>query len=751
MVKIRHTMKSHNRQASFYKQAMLIATPLIILSAVALYSLRQDKASIEQDARDRAQVLTPALADQLKQRVQKDLEEFLVAWCLEEYAPIALAWPEGSGIAQTADAQEIRALAQRAPTDLKLDALPQLRGRLLNGRVQTPVDYPRLPTPPAWPNELSPEQSSIWRTAEQALFQQRDPAAGRKALAAMRAGQVPEDACASTEFRLLLLEARRGAAPTQVQRLTDLAHKYPESCTESGTPIADLALVQALLGSTGRPILDSLRQELFHRVLRHPSFLTPELVAAAEAVSSDAQKALLLQPLRSLWLVQERTRTLLRSLAQHPLDPHKLTEIWLDADGQPILAQCEPYRSKDENMIWRPAGSSYSVTLIRGRLLEQAFLNALAETRGQLPSYLTATVQVGGRRWPATPHATLPDVELASESKVIVVFPDLPKYLVPSLSAVERDLEYFAWPDDRALNIKFAISLELARPDLLYAHYRQRLWLAAGLILSATAAAGMGLVSAWRAFQRQLRLAEMTSNFVSSVSHELRAPLASVRLMAESLDQGRTEDSEKRRDYFRLIVQECRRLSSLVENVLDFSHIHQGRKRYEFEPIDLAALMRQTVKLMEPNAGERHVMLVLAEPSPGGEELQPCWDGQAVQQALVNLIDNAIKHSPADAVVKVEYEIARAAAEPMIHLTVEDQGQGVPVEEQVRIFEPFYRRGSELRRETKGIGIGLNIVKHVAEAHGGRVLVESAIGHGSRFMLEMPLRMGPQSNADERR
>ena len=279
----------------------------------------------------------------------------------------------------------------------------------------------------------------------------------------------------------------------------------------------------------------------------------------------------------------------------------------------------------------------------------------------------------------------------------------------------------------------FTIRLTLEQPELLYARYQQRLWLAVGLILSATAAAGIGLVSAWRAFQRQLRLAEMTSNFVSSVSHELRSPLASVRLMAESLDQGRITEGEKQKGYFRLIVQECRRLSSLVENVLDFSRIHQGRKRYEFEPIDLVALVRQTVALMVPLADERQVSLILEDSPPVSADLQPCWDGQAMQQALVNLIDNAIKHAPAGTEVKIGIALREAAAEPMIRITVEDAGQGIPVEEQERIFEPFYRLGSELRRETRGIGIGLSIVKHVAEAHGGRVLVHSASGQGSRF------------------
>ena len=103
----------------------------------------------------------------------------------------------------------------------------------------------------------------------------------------------------------------------------------------------------------------------------------------------------------------------------------------------------------------------------------------------------------------------------------------------------------------------------------------------------------------------------MKSNFVSSVSHELRAPLASVRLMAENLDRGKIADEAKQREYFRFIVQECRRLGALVENVLDFARIEQGRKEYDFEPTDIGALVAQTVKLMGPAAAEKQVTLLL--------------------------------------------------------------------------------------------------------------------------------------------
>jgi signal transduction histidine kinase len=169
---------------------------------------------------------------------------------------------------------------------------------------------------------------------------------------------------------------------------------------------------------------------------------------------------------------------------------------------------------------------------------------------------------------------------------------------------------------------------------------------------------------------------------------------------------------------------------------------------------------------MQPYATERQVTLTLSpenvQPSTfnvqrSAFDLQPSIDGRAIQQALVNLIDNAIKHAPAATTVTVGLECARANAEPetrnaergtqnpdrrpppSVLLWVEDLGPGIPSEEHEKIFEPFYRRGSELRRETQGVGIGLTIVKHVAEAHGGRVTVRSAVGQGSRFTIELPV------------
>ena len=272
------------------------------------------------------------------------------------------------------------------------------------------------------------------------------------------------------------------------------------------------------------------------------------------------------------------------------------------------------------------------------------------------------------------------------------------------------------------------VEIGIGDSDLLYARYWRTVWWVAALIFCAllTALGGMWLIQ--RNLRRERRLGELKSQFVASVSHELRAPVSSMRLMADALDSEQV-DAETQQDFHRLMSKEGARLSTLIENVLDFARIEEGRKDYSFSETDLGGVVRDTVSLMELVAAERKVSI---ETKINEDALEQAVDSPSIQQALINLLDNAIKFSPEGSAV----EVTLVSNEEGWELIVEDCGSGVPLADRERIFECFTRLGNELRREEQGTGIGLSIVKHIAEAHGARVSVEDGTSGGARFVLQ---------------
>jgi signal transduction histidine kinase len=284
-----------------------------------------------------------------------------------------------------------------------------------------------------------------------------------------------------------------------------------------------------------------------------------------------------------------------------------------------------------------------------------------------------------------------------------------------------------------SLPVRFGEDLRLeitaARPAMIEANARrQGRWTLALLGFAVVISAGsLGLMH--RAVRRERRLNAMKSQFVASVSHELRAPVASIRLMADALEAEKVS-AETAKDFHRLIAREGARLSTLVGNVLDHARIEQGRRIWKMQACDLASLTSDTLQVMEPLAREKNIKLG-ADISP----VEASVDAGAIQQALVNLLDNAIKFSPPGSTV----ETSLSMDDGFWKLVVRDQGPGIPQEEQGRIFERFYRLGDELRRETQGTGIGLSLVKAIAEAHDGSVRLQSGAGHGSTFTLHIPI------------
>jgi signal transduction histidine kinase len=250
--------------------------------------------------------------------------------------------------------------------------------------------------------------------------------------------------------------------------------------------------------------------------------------------------------------------------------------------------------------------------------------------------------------------------------------------------------------------------------------------------------AGLSLVMAggifltYRNISREMKLARLKSDFVANVSHELRTPLALIRLYAETLELGRLTNQDKYQEYFRIIREESERLSALINNILDFSRIEAGRKEYEFKETNLAELIRATLDSyrfqIEQNgfAFEENIATDIPPVSV---------DREAIARSLLNLVNNALKYSKDQKFIGVSLYRANGS----VKLEVRDRGIGIAAAEQDKIFEKFYRCGDPLVHNTKGSGLGLSLVRHIALAHGGNVFVESAPEKGSKFTIALPI------------
>jgi signal transduction histidine kinase len=261
---------------------------------------------------------------------------------------------------------------------------------------------------------------------------------------------------------------------------------------------------------------------------------------------------------------------------------------------------------------------------------------------------------------------------------------------------------------------------------------RRSALLGVSLSLATTGVLVVAVLLALRSAVRAHRLSRMKTEFVSNVSHELRTPLASIRVFGEFLRQGRVEDPGKVREYGEYIEAEGRRLTHLVNNILDFARIESGRKEYRFETVDLVELTREALEAMEVRLRQEGFSVSMR----GADAPLPVRaDPTALTQAITNLLDNAIKYSGDARTIEVELRREGGSAA----LAIRDRGPGIEREEQSRIFDEFYRVGTGLVHDVKGSGLGLAIVKQIAEAHGGLVTVDSRPGAGSTFTIRLPI------------
>jgi len=242
----------------------------------------------------------------------------------------------------------------------------------------------------------------------------------------------------------------------------------------------------------------------------------------------------------------------------------------------------------------------------------------------------------------------------------------------------------------------------------------------------------IGMFLVIRAAAREVRLAELKSNFVASVSHDLKTPLALIQLFAETLELGRVRNTDRAQEYYRIINLEARKLTRLIENILDFSRMEAGLRPYTRQPEDLGVIVDHVVRMMAPQFTQGRFSVQVRRDDP----LPPVMaDVLAVERAVENLLTNALKYSGDSRHI----DVAVMSVGPEVQVRISDRGIGIPRQELRRIFRKFYRVQQELGGGPQGTGLGLAIVEHTMRGHGGSVSVDSTPGVGSQFTLHFPI------------
>jgi two-component system phosphate regulon sensor histidine kinase PhoR len=285
---------------------------------------------------------------------------------------------------------------------------------------------------------------------------------------------------------------------------------------------------------------------------------------------------------------------------------------------------------------------------------------------------------------------------------------------------------------------KWTVNVTMTSGEELVAAVQRRRVLEMVLVGLSSLVVISGLIVVVFAAARERKLSNLKSDFVANVSHELKTPLSLVRMFGELLQSGRVETEEKRRQYLSIIVSESERLAALIENVLDFAKVERGKQAYEFADRNVGEVVTRAVDACRTRAEREGVALDLrVEAGLGTMRL----DERAIGIAVFNLIDNALKYAADGKSVSVLAQRVSGSLE----IRVTDGGPGIPVDDRKRIFERFERGRIATGKHVRGSGIGLALVKHIAEAHGGKVTVEDASPRGSTFVISLGARRGSEA------
>jgi signal transduction histidine kinase len=275
-------------------------------------------------------------------------------------------------------------------------------------------------------------------------------------------------------------------------------------------------------------------------------------------------------------------------------------------------------------------------------------------------------------------------------------------------------------------------------PEFVAAHKRElrtQLGIYAAVAFMFLAALAAVVLKSIRLVRHELALSRAKSSFIAGVSHELKTPLALIRMFSEMLAEGRVPTEEKKREYYGIISRESDRLTHLIDNILDFSKIEAGRKEYDLRPVDVGQVVRSTYNAYRVDLdrqGFEH-SLSIADGLP-----KIAADPDAIAQVLVNLLGNAVKYSRDEKRLDIQVTAETRRNKAGVLISFIDSGIGIKPEDRAHLFDGFFRADDERVRARRGAGLGLSLVKHIVDAHGGSIDVESRLVKGTTFRIFLP-------------
>lgn len=275
--------------------------------------------------------------------------------------------------------------------------------------------------------------------------------------------------------------------------------------------------------------------------------------------------------------------------------------------------------------------------------------------------------------------------------------------------------------------------LQLKNPESVSQYIVRQQWIYGIAIAFLLFGMILGIVLVLRDMSREQKLTQLRTDFISNITHELKTPLTSIRMFAETMRMGRIKEKSDQQDYLSIIVNESERLTRLINTVLDFSKIEQGEKQYHMHTVNLSKVIENAADAMKYWLKENGFEIIIDTE----KDIKITGDEDALEQIVLNLLSNAMKYSHN----RKEIKIRLYKSDNLIRLEVQDRGLGIPESKQPHIFEKYYRAHSEHNADKGGSGLGLAVVKHIVDAHQGRIELKSKVNEGSTFTIIFPQKL----------